>query len=66
MLTKYDGIAEIEELRTVPFTTEDGKEIDIVIGRLAELRVVDKNTSIALTTHPIPYGAKLFVKNGAE
>jgi DNA-directed RNA polymerase subunit beta' len=64
--TKYDGIAEIEELRTVPFTTEDGKEIDIVIGRLAELRVVDKNTSIALTTHPIPYGAKLYVKNGAE
>jgi DNA-directed RNA polymerase subunit beta' len=64
--TKYDGVAEIDELRTVPFTTEDGKEIDIVIGRLAELRVVDKNTNITLTTHPIPYGSKLFIKNGAD
>jgi DNA-directed RNA polymerase subunit beta' len=62
---KYDGVAEIEELRTVPYTTEEGREIDIVIGRLAEIRIVDKNTNIALTTNPIPYGSKLFVKNGA-
>ncbi|MFT3739860.1 MAG: DNA-directed RNA polymerase subunit beta' [Breznakibacter sp.] len=66
IITKYDGVAEIEELRTVPFTTEEGKDIDIVIGRLAELRIVDKNTNIALTTHPIPYGSKLYVKNGAD
>ncbi|MBS2212057.1 DNA-directed RNA polymerase subunit beta' [Carboxylicivirga mesophila] len=63
---KYDGIAEIEELRTVPSKTEEGDEVDIVIGRLAELRIIDKNTNIALTTYPIPYGAKLFIKNGAE
>jgi DNA-directed RNA polymerase subunit beta' len=66
IITKYDGIVEIEELRTVASTQEDGTEVDIVIGRLAELRIVDKNTKIALTTHPIVYGAKLFVKNGAE
>jgi len=63
---KYDGIAEIDELRTVPSKTEEGEEVDIVIGRLAELRIIDKNTNIALTTNPIPYGAKLFIKNGAE
>lgn len=63
---KYDGIVEIEELRTVPSKTEEGEEVDVVIGRLAELRIIDKNTNIALTTHPIPYGAKLFIKNGAE
>ena len=66
ILAKYDGIAEIEELRTVPSKTEEGTEVDIVIGRLAELRIIDKNTNIALTTNPIPYGAKLFIKNGAE
>ncbi|MBA7528794.1 DNA-directed RNA polymerase subunit beta' [subsurface metagenome] len=38
----------------------------IIIGRLAELRIVDKNTGIGLTTNNIPYGAKLYVKNGAE
>ncbi|MBN2167214.1 MAG: DNA-directed RNA polymerase subunit beta' [Marinilabiliaceae bacterium] len=63
---RYDGIIEIEELRTVPSKLEDGNEVDIVIGRLAELRVVDKNTNIALSTHPIPYGSKLFIKNGAD
>jgi DNA-directed RNA polymerase subunit beta' len=66
MLARYDGIVEIEELRTVPSTTEEGKEVDVVIGRLAEMRILDKNTNIALTTQPIPYGAKLFIKNGAE
>ena len=65
MLARYDGIAEIEELRTVPSTTDDGTEVDVVIGRLAEMRIVDKNTNIALTTQPIPYGAKLYIKNGA-
>ena len=66
LLARYDGIAEIDELRTVPSVTEDGQDIDVVIGRLAEMRIVDKNTGIALTTQPIPYGAKLFIKNGAE
>jgi len=63
---KYDGVVEIDELRSVPSTTEEGDEVDVVIGRLAELRIVDKNTNISLTTHPIPYGAKLRIKNGAE
>jgi DNA-directed RNA polymerase subunit beta' len=66
VVAKYEGVAEIEELRTVEKTEENGKKVDIVIGRLAELRVVDKNTGIALTTHSIPYGAKLYVKNGSE
>jgi DNA-directed RNA polymerase subunit beta' len=66
MLARYDGIVEIDELRTVPSTTEEGTEVDVVIGRLAEMRILDKNTNIALTTQPIPYGAKLFIKNGTE
>ncbi|PZX18138.1 DNA-directed RNA polymerase subunit beta' [Breznakibacter xylanolyticus] len=66
IITKYDGIVEIEELRTVSSVQEDGSEVDVVIGRLAELRIIDKNTKITLITHPIVYGAKLFVKNGAE
>ncbi len=65
LYARYDGIADFEELRTVPFTTETGEEVDIVIGRLAELRIIDKNTNIALTSHPIPYGAKLHIKQGA-
>ncbi len=66
VLAKYDGIVEIDELRTVESKDGEGKKVDIVIGRLAELRIIDKKTNIALTTHNVPYGARLYVKNGAE
>ncbi len=66
VVARYDGIVEIEELRTVEKADESGKKVDIVIGRLAELRIVDKKTGITLTTHNIPYGAKLYVKNGSD
>jgi DNA-directed RNA polymerase subunit beta' len=62
--SRYDGIVEIEELRTVASENEDGSPVDVVVGRLAELKIVDPNTKIALTNANIPYGAKLFVKNG--
>ncbi|MDY6801579.1 MAG: DNA-directed RNA polymerase subunit beta' [Bacteroidota bacterium] len=63
IVTKYDGTVEIDELRTVE-KEEEGKKIDIVIGRLAEMHIVDKNTGIVLSTHNIPYGARLYIKNG--
>ncbi len=66
IVAKYNGIAEIDELRVVERVEDSGNKYDIVIGRLAELRVVDKKTSISLTTNNIPYGAKLYIKNGAE
>ena len=65
IIAKYDGIVEIDELRTVE-GEKDGAPVDIVIGRMGEVRVVDKKTGITLTTNSIPYGAKLLVKNGAD
>jgi DNA-directed RNA polymerase subunit beta' len=66
LVARYSGIAEIEEIRSVPKKDADKGDIDIVIGRLAELRIIDKKTGIALTTHTIPYGSKLYVKPGQE
>lgn len=62
---KYDGVIEIEELRTVKRKNEDGAVVDVVIGRSAEMRIVDVNTKIVLTTGNVPYGSQLFVKNGS-
>ncbi len=60
-------LLRLRSLRTVTSKDpETGNKVEIVIGRLAELRVVDKNTGIALTTHTIPYGSKLYVKEGAK
>ncbi len=67
VIAKYDGKIEIDELRTVQREDPDtGDKVDVVIGRLAELRIVDKNTGISLTTHNIPYGSTLYAKEGTE
>ncbi|MDR0714242.1 MAG: DNA-directed RNA polymerase subunit beta' [Bacteroidales bacterium] len=66
IIARYDGKAEIDELRTIERIGADGKSESIVIGRAAELRIIDKNTGITLTTQNIPYGAQLFIKNGED
>jgi len=66
IISKYDGIIEFDELRTVKRKEEDGSLVDIVTGRLAEMRIVDKKTNIILANHNIQYGSKLYIKDGAE
>jgi DNA-directed RNA polymerase subunit beta' len=63
---KYDGVLEIDELRSVEFSNTDGRKYEIVIGRSAEMRIVDKNTNIVLTSGFIPYGSNLYVQNGSD
>ena len=65
IVARYDGRLEFEELRTVTKHEEEG-DFEIVIGRTAEMRIVDVNTGITLSQHNIPYGAKLFQKDGAN
>ena len=62
----YNGIGQVDELRTVEYVDEEGAKSQIVIGRLGELRIIDENTELTLTTHTIPYGAKFYIKNGAK
>ncbi|MGM0530960.1 MAG: DNA-directed RNA polymerase subunit beta' [Bacteroidota bacterium] len=66
IVSKYDGYIELDEIRTVQKVEEDGKKVDIVIGRLAEMRIIDKNTNIVLTTNNIPYGSRLYFNSGDE
>jgi DNA-directed RNA polymerase subunit beta' len=60
---KYAGILEIEELRSVEYTNAEGSKYDVVIGRSAEMKVVDPNTKIILSSNNIPYGSNLYYKN---
>ncbi len=77
VVSKYDGIVEIEDLKVVEREGETPAEIKkgsktkvqktmIVISRLSELKIIDKNTGITLTTNHIPYGSKLYVNSGDE
>ena len=65
--SRYDGVVEIDELRTVRTDEVDanGRNVEVVIGRLAEMRIVDAKTKMMLTNANIPYGAKLYFDNGA-
>ena len=62
---KFDGKIEIDELRTVTRNGEEGKE-EIVIGRSAEMKLIDEKSGIILSTNNIPYGSKLLVKDGSK
>ncbi len=62
---KYDGIIEIDELKTVK--RKVGKDTqDVVIGRSAEMRIIDATTKIVLTTGNIPYGSQVYVKGNTK
>ena len=60
LTSKYDGIIHIDELRTV----KDKDGVDVVIGRMAEMQIVDANTNMVLTSASINYGSKLHFKSG--
>ena len=65
--SKYDGVLEIDELRTVKCDVEEGMEApnyEVVVGRLAEMRIIDPNTKMVLTNTNIPYGSKIYFHNG--
>ncbi|MGM9843754.1 MAG: DNA-directed RNA polymerase subunit beta', partial [Muribaculaceae bacterium] len=66
--SRYEGILEIDELRTVETDEVDakGRKVEVVVGRLAELRIIDPNTKMMLTNANIPYGSKLFFSNGDQ
>jgi DNA-directed RNA polymerase subunit beta' len=66
LTVKFDGVVEIEDLKTVKTKDKEGNEVDVVISRTSELKLKDKTTGITLSTNIIPYGSHIFVKNGAK
>ena len=63
IVAKNDSRLEFEELRTVPFE-ENGNKCEMVVSRLGEVRFVDPNTKIVLSTMNVPYGSTLYHKTG--
>ena len=59
--SRYDGILEIDELRSVK-----AEDHEVVVGRMAEMRILEPKTKMILTTANIAYGSKLYKKSGEE
>ena len=64
IVAKNAARLEFDELRTVDIVDEMGESAKVVVGRLAEVRFVDVNTNIVLSTHNVPYGSTLYVSDG--
>ncbi len=67
IVAKNDCKIEFDELRTVPFKEEGdtgSRDCEMVVSRLAEIRFVDANTDIVLSTLNVPYGSSLYFKQG--
>ncbi|MDW3193597.1 MAG: DNA-directed RNA polymerase subunit beta' [Cytophagales bacterium] len=61
---KFSGTVEFEELRTVKSVDEDGNDIQVVMGRSGEIKIVDEKKQQILISNHVPYGAMLKVKDG--
>jgi len=72
LIAKFSGNVIIDDLRTVEGKDVEGKTVDIVISRTAEIKIVDKKTGITLSTNIIPYGSIIYdkgiktIKKGVE
>ena len=64
LIVKFDGIAEIEDLKVVKGTDNNGQAVDVVISRTSEFKLVDAKTGITLSTNNIPYGSFIYCKPG--
>jgi len=63
---KFDGLLDIEELRTVNYKNKEGKSFKIVVGRSAEMKIIDKETGVVLASANIPYSSNLYINNGSK
>ena len=62
LISKFDGSITVDELKTVEGVDAEGNSEKIVISRTSEIKIMDKNTGIVLSTNNIPYGSKIFIE----
>lgn len=66
IIAKFSGKIEFENVRTVAGKSGEGADLQVVIGRSGELRIVDESLGKVVMNNNIPYGAHLFVKEGQK
>ena len=64
IIAHFDGILEIDDLKTVKGEDYDGNPVEVVISRTSEVKILEPHTRMVLSTSNIPYGSFIFKKNG--
>ena len=62
--SKYNGVLQFDELRTIERITDEGASETVVVSRMTELKIIDENTGITFSQYDIPYGAVLYKADG--
>ena len=63
IISKFEGVVKLEEVRTISTKNSNNKKVDVVIGRTGEFKIVDQSNSVLFSGN-IPYGAHLSVSDG--
>ncbi|MCF8214194.1 MAG: DNA-directed RNA polymerase subunit beta' [Chitinophagaceae bacterium] len=66
LIAKFDGEVQFDGLRTVKAKNNEGKDIQIVIGRTAEMRIMDVKNDRVMITNNVPYGSVLAIADGKK
>jgi len=65
IIAKVDGHIEFEDLRTVKSEDESGKQVEVVVSRSTEMKLIDATGNVRMN-HNISYGSVLHVKEGQK
>ncbi len=63
MTASFPGKVSIDDLKTVKGKDTEGNEVNIVISRTTEIKIIDKKTGITLSSNNVPYGSHILIKN---
>ncbi|MEN8125391.1 MAG: DNA-directed RNA polymerase subunit beta' [Bacteroidota bacterium] len=63
MTASFDGKVSIDDLKTVGGKDKDGNDVDIVISRTTEIKIIDKKTDVTLSSNNVPYGSHILIKD---
>ena len=66
LTAKFEGTIRFDGLRTVNYANNEGEKVQLVIGRTAEMRIMDEKNDRLLIVNNIPYGSTLLIKDGHQ
>lgn len=61
IIAKFDGVLEFDAVKTVKKPNND-ENVDVVVGRSGEVKILDQISNEVLITYNIPYGSDLMIK----
>jgi DNA-directed RNA polymerase subunit beta' len=66
VLSKFNGIVEFEDVRTVDTVDSNGDAAKVILGRTGEVKIIDPKSKKVLMLQNVPYGAFLTCEEGQK